>query len=55
MRGDAQLKLTLANREELVRDVDAGADVGCSGHEIVKFSVLRAENRAKTRITALDF
>ena len=54
MRGDALLNLILTNKEELVGDVEAGGGLGCSGHEMMEFRILRAENRAKSRITALD-
>lgn len=34
----ALLDVTLTNKEELARDVNAGGSLGCSDHKIVKFS-----------------
>lgn len=55
MRADALLNLILANKEELVRDVEAGGGLGCSGHEMMESRILRVQNRAKSKITTLDF
>lgn len=55
MRGDALLNLILANKEELVREVEAGGGLGCSGHEMMESRILRVESRAKSKITTLDF
>lgn len=53
MRGEALLYLRITSREELVRDVKAAHGLGCSDLEMVEFRILRAENKAKSRITAL--
>lgn len=55
MRGDALLNLIFTNKKELVGDGEAMGGLGCSDYEMVEFRILRAENRAKNRITALDF
>lgn len=41
--------------DKLLRDIKPGGGFDCSGHEIVKFSVLREGSKAKSRISALDF
>ena len=51
----ALLDLTLRNKERLVGDVKVWGSLGCSGHEKVKFRISRGNNKAKSRITALDF
>ncbi|GAB0186852.1 hypothetical protein GRJ2_001150500 [Grus japonensis] len=38
MKEDALLDVTLTNKEELARDVNVWGSLGCSDHEIVKFS-----------------
>ena len=38
MKEGAPLDLTLANKEELARNVNAGGSLGCGDHKIVKFS-----------------
>jgi len=38
MKEGALLDLTLTDKEELARDVNAGGSLDCSDHKIVKFS-----------------
>ena len=54
-RRDTLLDLTLANKEEQVRDVKAGGSLCCSDHGMVKFRIVRGENKANSRITTLSF
>lgn len=42
--------LMLAEQEELVRDVKTGSFVGCNGHKVVEFRIVRGENEANIRI-----
>lgn len=48
-------ELTLANKEEAVEDVKVRGSLGCSDNEVVEFRILREENKANRRITALGF
>ncbi|GAB0177124.1 hypothetical protein GRJ2_000177600 [Grus japonensis] len=49
------LDLVLTNKEVLVGNVKLKGSLGCSGHEMVEFRILRAAKRAHSKLTALDF
>ncbi|GAB0178700.1 mitochondrial enolase superfamily member 1 [Grus japonensis] len=49
------LDLVLTNKEGLVGDVKLKGSLGCSDHEMVEFKILRAERKAHSKLTALDF
>lgn len=51
--GEALLHLIFANMEELIRDIKLGDSLGCSGHDILKFSILTEGSKAESRITTL--
>ncbi|GAB0209530.1 mitochondrial enolase superfamily member 1 [Grus japonensis] len=48
------LDLVLTNKEGLVGDVKLKGSLGCSDHEMVEFSILRAARRAHSKLTTLD-
>ena len=54
-RGGALLDLLLVNREELVGEVKVGGHLGCSDHEMIKFSILRETKRGVSKTATLDF
>ncbi|GAB0205000.1 hypothetical protein GRJ2_002965600 [Grus japonensis] len=49
------LDLVLTNKEGLVDNVKLKGSLGCSGHEMVEFKILRAVRRALSKLTTLDF
>ena len=49
------LNLVLTNKEGLVGNVKLKGSLGCSGHEMVEFKILRAARRAHSKLTALVF
>ena len=49
------LELVLTSRERLVGNVKLKGSLGCSGHEILEFKILRALSRAHSKLTTLDF
>ena len=55
MREIVLLDLILTNKEELVRNVKFNGSHGCSYHEKEELKILREKNKAKSRITTLDF
>ncbi|GAB0179197.1 hypothetical protein GRJ2_000385000 [Grus japonensis] len=54
-RRGAMLDLVLTNKEELVGDMKLKGSLGCSDHKMVKFKILRAARRARSKLTTLDF
>lgn len=54
-RRDTLLDLTLANKEEQVRDVMARGNLCCSDCGMVKFRIVRGETKVNSRITTLSF
>jgi len=55
MRRGAMLDLVLTNKEGLVGNVRLKGSLGCSGHEMVEFKILRATRRVRSKLTTLDF
>jgi len=55
MRRGAMLDLVLTNKEGLVGNVKLKSSLGCSGHEVVEFKILRAARKSHSKLTALDF
>ncbi|GAB0181533.1 hypothetical protein GRJ2_000618600 [Grus japonensis] len=49
------LDLVLTNKEGLAGNVKLKGSLGCSGHEMVEFKILRAARRAHSKLTTLDF
>jgi len=54
-RRGAILDLLLTNTSELVSDTLIGDSLGCSGHALVEFAVLRDIGQAKSKFRTLDF
>lgn len=54
-RGGALLDLSLANKEELIREVKADSNLGCIFQKLVDFKVLREVCKTNRRTTALDW
>jgi len=48
------LDLILANKAELIVDVEAGGRLGCTDHEMMQFRILSEGSRAKSRTTTLN-
>ncbi|PKU31806.1 dtw domain-containing protein 2 [Limosa lapponica baueri] len=55
MRKGTVLDLDLTNKEGLVGNVKLKGSLGCSGHEMVEFKILRAARRVCSKLTTLDF
>lgn len=49
------LNVTSTNKKELVGDGKVGEILDCTVPEMLEFRIQREENKAKSRITALDF
>ncbi|GAB0183006.1 hypothetical protein GRJ2_000765900 [Grus japonensis] len=54
-RRGAMLDLVLTNKEGLVGNVKLKGSLGCNGHEMVEFKILRATRRAHSKLTTLAF
>lgn len=52
-RGGVLLDLSLTNKEELIREVKADGNLGCSVQGLVKFKKLREECKTNRRVTTL--
>jgi len=52
---DAMVDLVFTNKEGLVGNVKVKGSLGCSGHEIVEFKLLRAVRRVRSKLATLDF
>jgi len=48
-QGEALLDLVLTNAEESIREVKIGGSLGCSGHALVEFVILKNVGLAKSR------
>lgn len=55
MREGTLLDLLITNKKALVGDGKVRGILCCSAHNVMEFRILREGNRAKSRITALDF
>lgn len=55
MRKGAMLDLILTNKEKLLENMKVKGNLSCSDHELVEFKILRAERRAHSKVTVLDF
>lgn len=55
MRRGAVLGLLLTNKEVLVTNVKLKNSPECSGHDILKFKMLRAARMALSKLPTLDF
>ena len=55
MRKGAMLDIVLANKRWLVSNVKLKGSLGCSGHEMVEFKILRVSKRAHTKLATSGF
>lgn len=55
MRKGAMLDLILTNKEKFLENVKVKRNLSCSDHELVEFKILRAEKRAYSKVSVLDF
>lgn len=53
-RGGAPLDLSLANKEELIREVKADGNLGCIFQKLVDFKDTKRGVQTNRRVTALD-
>ncbi|PKU40674.1 glycerol kinase [Limosa lapponica baueri] len=54
-RRGAMLDLALTSQEGLVGNVKLKGSLGCSGHELVEFKILRTARMVHSKLTTLDF
>ncbi|XP_010179874.1 PREDICTED: protein FAM178A-like [Mesitornis unicolor] len=54
-RKGAILDLVLTSKEGLMGNVKLKGSLGCSGHEMVEFKIVRAASRAHSKLVSLDF
>jgi len=54
-RGDAILDQMVTSASELISDIKIGGSLGCSGHTLVEFAVLRGMGQVKTELGTLNF
>jgi len=45
----------VTNVRELAGDIKIGDSLGCSGHALVEFTLLRDESQAKSKVRTLNF
>ncbi|PKU44220.1 glycerol kinase [Limosa lapponica baueri] len=55
MRRNDLLDLILTKKQGLIGDMKIKSSLGCSGHEMVEFRILRAGRRVKFKLTTLDY
>ena len=54
MRRSVPLNLVLTNKEGLMGNVKLKGSLGCSGHAVVEYKILRAVRRAQSKLTILN-
>lgn len=55
VRRGALLDLILTNKQVFIWDVKIKGSLGCSDNDMLKFRILRAGRRVKSKITTLGF